>query len=113
MLGVEDDIRPLIQESELHREKSLNCTVMFVFSENIHVLRRKKDVYYLNLTLLEVMWSSQASQNALTAILAAAFCMGTLMCSTDVNTGASTRSAEREQWGPLVTSKSCVNPASV
>ena len=28
---------------------------------------------YLNLTLLEVMWSSQASQKALTAIRAAAF----------------------------------------
>ena len=52
---------------------------------------------HLNLTLLEVMWSSQASQKALTAIRAAAFWMGTLMCSTDVNTGASTRSGERER----------------
>ena len=53
------------------------------------------------------MWSSQASQKALTAILAAAFWIGTLMCSTDVNTGAKTRSADKDHR-----SKCCVILAS-
>lgn len=63
---------------------------------------------YLNLTLLEVMWSSQASQKALTAIRAAAFWMGTLMCSTDVNTGANTRSATRWQSDLSICIRGCV-----
>ena len=66
---------------------------------------------HLNLTLLEVMWSSQASQKALTAIRAAAFWMGTLMCSTDVNTGASTRSGERERERAIGPSVRCQSPA--
>ena len=47
------------------------------------------------MTLLDLMWSSHASQNAFTAILVAVFWMSMLMYSTEVNTGVKTRSEKQ------------------